>query len=327
MPSLDDEHATLYRQDPFAGQHGKAAPLLERVFAPLLDRLSIEAGSLSKKDIVNRTQALRRESPAHEGTYVRGAAHLKGKVYRELNKQYKDSANIGINSHQIVPGIAPVSRYNKFLWSDTNAISPMFRVTMSPITEYGSAFAEKMLRTTQILIHLAREKLGGLSTLAYERNQNLLTVETARTMEAEREHKGPQGPSQTVEEGIITFNQLLGLFLAKKIGGFKTGEDALKAFIFHGAPQLGLTTALTARLTLGMTGPMTLSGLHFDPALRMTDRGMDITPETSAFLKRKKDEKRKYRSGVCPMSLVNGRSQTALQTLAETYWKVFSLIP
>jgi len=210
---------------------------------------------------------------------------------------------------------------------------------VTPVGVYGEGFAKKLLRTTQVIMAIASEKLTSLSVDLYDGNKDVVLQKTARG----QGDLGVPGlkPLATVLEGIVSFHQMVCLLTQSGVPGSPTGRDALYDIVFNGATSAGLTTEFTKRVALGVVGPMTLGGFYFQD-------GLQRNSENRLFLSRQLKKNLKYtqkraarsgRVGRCPMTAMLKKMKgdksivgdtkaevPGLQALAEMYWQIFDLI-
>ncbi len=280
----------------------------------------------------------------------------RAKFFKETHGAFDFSAANGVNHHKFFRrtqeeyGIleqpaAGYGRVSNALWAENpptesakyGLIHKSLGTLVTPVGFYGLDFSKALLRTTQVLIEMATKNLESESSDLFTRNPLLLKGETARARDSG--YKGGEtgtAPLVSFAEGIVSFHQFLSMMMAEKVPGVESGHDALKEIIFNSDSRLGLTAEFTARLPMGLIGPLTLTGTHIEhPLIRTADNKLALSPNLKEILKKAKDasgERRK--KGVCPMaSLFRMKpsdppetAQAGLQILAETYWRVFQTV-
>jgi hypothetical protein len=362
VPKLDEAYAPLaeirrlgYRTDSKAAA-GKVHGLLNAAFSPLVVRLHERLGGVSETMIRERAQRLENESPIRCGDYVRRQANID--AFAALN--HVDDGLIKVQDliHNIAYGSNSVfyeldtalklsaSRFacaipERSLVTEFGGIQRLFGLNITPVGAYGEALAKTMVRTTRILIDLARESLRDLSREIALASPRLLTRETARARSAvEEKTEEGMAPLGILLEGILTLNQVLALLLMEKVPGVDDGAAAIHAIVFQGKAPHGLLNDFTARVPLGVTGPSTIKGLGFDNQLaRSPDGQFFLTDAMKEKLRVLSDMCRwaTPKASVCPMaSLLENESlaesntapkKTGIQTIAEMYWQIFNAVP
>lgn len=367
--SLDQEYldAESQRPRPAAYQH-QVTTFLNRAFFPMITKLIQVVDGASPAKIKEEAIHVEASYPVLEGTFLRvtGNTVINGfndpRIARYETKVTTRIDNAAISFFNNYPRHAYATKeefqQKNHLHQNLLALTPnkkrreaigdlhdWFSATVTPIGEYGRKFSEDLMITTQVLSELAERHLTETSKGLASDIPSLILKETGRGMMASREGASQDvAPLSSLIEGILSFHQLLTLTLSEKIPGIETGHDALKAFVFSGKPEQGLTSALVKRLPLAVVGPMANAGVTFKGSFIVTPEGkLEISDQL-------KDALTKYqaRAGkserprrVCPMSLLfQGKSpfakdaaedtaaypKTGLQNLAEAYWKIFEIV-
>lgn len=183
-----------------------------------------------------------------------------------------------------------------------------FSTTLSPVSDYGQKFTQDLMITTQVLSEIAVQSLAENSKKVALESPRLVSEETGRGLMAEREGIGQDmAPLSSLVEGILSFHQLLILTLNEKVPGIDSGSDALRAFVFGGATEIGMTSALVKRIPLAVVGPMANAGVTFKNSFVLDSNGkLAISQHLIDIL-----AKHQERAGksvrprrVCPMSLL-----------------------
>ena len=241
------------------------------------------------------------------------------------------------------------SRVHRALWTEplpeADLFDPLQRtleLIVTPVGEYGADFARDLLRTTRVMMQIAVRDLRETSATIYRSDPELFSGHTARGV---RPPHPELAPLSTTIEGILSLHQIFASLLAVKLSGAPTGSDALRDLIFASASRMGLVSEFTARLPMGLIGPMALSGHYFARPLERDEDGhvalTDAVKRALDILKTK-DPHGADRAGVCPMApLGTGQAcadagfnedrgsnapRSSLQILAEAYWTLYQRI-
>jgi hypothetical protein len=365
--SLDQEYLDAKSQRPTGHQH-QVTTLLNRAFFPMIEKLAQTVDGKSLAQLKEEAAYVESQHPILDGTFYRvtGNTVINGwydkRIDRFETKLTTLVDNAAMSFFKIYPSHAYSSKQEfqqkNHLHQNLLALTPnqkrresigklhdWFSATITPVGEYGRKFSEDLMITTQVLSALAERNLVDTSKSLASDAPSLILHETGRGLMASSEGiRQDVAPLSSLIEGILSFHQLLTLTLSEKIPGIETGHDALKAFIFSGKSENGLTSALVKRLPLAVVGPMANAGVTFKGSFVLTPEGkLEISDQL-------KDALTKYqtRAGksarprrVCPMSLFfQGKNpftkntaeesmvnqKTGLQNLAETYWKIFEIV-
>lgn len=355
--TLDQEFAAAKNKMP-VGYHHQVTTFLNRAFFPMMIELDKVVKNTSSVEINKISQNIKAHYPVIDGTYRRvtgstvidGVQSIDADVLRLIDNAYdsyfsvyprpvflsKENFQNKTRLHQNLISLTPnIERRKKI-----GKLHGWFSTTISPVGEYGRKFTEDLMITTQVLSEIATISLMESSNKLANDSPLLVTQETGRgrMMWSEGIEK-EAAPLSSLVEGILSFHQLLILTLTEKVPGIETGEEALKAFVFNGKSEQGLTSALVKRIPLAVVGPMANAGVTFKNALVITPDGkLDISQNLQEILSKHQEVAGKagHPRRVCPMSLLfqgknpfareSQHDKTGLQNLAEMYWKVFEVV-
>ena len=322
--------------------------LLQEVFYPLVSRLSQDIAAAEKKNLLETYAHLKNTQPVQRSKYFKNIenddfitrvdplwpnaeVYTNGTDTMAFNTENTQKFFVELNGPHF-------GRSQEFLWVNANkdqaqefgVLHTPISTLATPIGEYGPEFAEKLLRTTQLMMQFARKDrdLRNLSRKVYADGKDLLKEAAARSRGFEAEGATQSGltPLSTTLEGIQSLHHLFTMLLVNKAPGIETGEEALRQVIFgsHGA-----VSEATSRLPLGLIGPMNITGRHFhQPLVRAPDGQLTLADPTKKVLFDINQRVRNVLKSRCPMAGLWHKDDkaTGLQTLAEAYWNLFSVV-
>ena len=155
-----------------------------------------------------------------------------------------------------------------------------------PVGEYGPEFTETLLKTVVIMQDRIRTIMPDSSEQATVGHEAVLGQFTARANpQSSPEISGVSGETTlaTLHEGILTIAQALAQLTAEKVDGYDDPYVLMDDIVASGLVEL-----LAARVTLGLVGPMALSGRSVVGSLEKTDNGLVFGAPLDAYLKRKR---------------------------------------
>lgn len=279
---------------------------------------------------------------------------VRDEIHGFINYNATESENAFFYKFHKREGIA-THQSKKVLWIDPNKkisdelgyTHQTFSTVVTPVGEYGPLFAKKLLITTAVMLELVRQdpEMRKLSVAIYNSNKDILSERAMRVQLASYEGTAEGfGPLSGVLEGIVSFHQFISATVGERISDVRTGEQALREIVLNGAdPKMGLTADFTSRISMGVIGPMTLTGQYFrQPFMRTNEGKLALSPILKATLAELAAPLLKdARKGRCPMAGLlsklgiksanphRGETHTAppgLQLVAETYLKVFEKV-
>ena len=211
----------------------------------------------------------------------------------------------------------------------TDAAFVTARGALMPFGRYGPEFERARLRTTNILTWLAAETMADSGRELLRSAPTLFRSETARTRNERTSIRYDEGLIATLQEGIISLNQLISLVLGGGIEGLPSGDEALSHLL--SPRRKGLVTDLTYRHAMGVVGPTSLLGYHYVDALAWNGRDLVLTETFKTHLAGERAAQRAQNAGQkrgpgmtgrgCPVGMDGG-----LEDLAHAYLHVFRAV-
>ncbi len=162
-----------------------------------------------------------------------------------------------------VYGSAAVTYWNK---QTGNSIGTV----MMPVGEYGSEFAGKLVRLTTLTMDYSANNFleEARAAVDNEDREDYILNHSARGPYIGSTHGAAESALATVAEGTLSIGQTLGLLTAEKVPGYETGEELIAAIF-----DQGIVRDVTRLLSLGLIGPLNLSGNHFPGFLQSDASG------------------------------------------------------
>jgi hypothetical protein len=217
--------------------------------------------------------------------------------------------------------------------TETHKIDGSFDVARGasmPLGHSGVAFDRARLRTTNIMTRLASEVAMESSIELYRSAPHMFEREAARVRALLRWNPVEVGLVSTLQEGIISLNQLITLMLGAGIEGVSS-DKAMRLFLKPRSDGRDLVTDLSIRHPMGLIGPAALAGWQYRNALRFDGRDLVLTEDFKARLGRERYAQltRKltpprgtgYTGHGCPAGRGDG-----LRNLARAYLHVFRVV-
>ena len=157
--------------------------------------------------------------------------------------------------------------------------SPFGHLSVLPVGEYGADFSKRLFRTMQIMLSLC-SKVDTEAKQMAEQNPELFH-KTARGREDHR-----NGPSHSLQEGILSLFQSVYLLTAEKLDGYENPDKLLQDII-----EVDLLEQLAYSTPAATIGPLALMGHYIHGILQKDVSGtLVLNPEVKTrFLERKKD--------------------------------------
>lgn len=149
----------------------------------------------------------------------------------------------------------------RFLWMPTGTMSGNHsvatRYVSAFVTNYGEEFARQQLRSTTVLMRLSEaNQLVEFAQEIAESKRRFLERNTARAREVSRDESLEVPPTLlTLQEGIVSLNQSISLFLAEGIPEIEDANQAINLITQHHLPA-----KLAVLLPAGVVGPAILKG-------------------------------------------------------------------
>lgn len=340
------ERARLLKEKLYASYR-----LLQEAFYPLVNRVADRLAAANDDEIRATLNRLKKEFPIHEQNYTT-LTHGPYKIqYPELDlgpgrEDLTAQIHYGFIKNVWECFARFMKEWNtdvfeqkeKFFWiepdptaAEISKIMNQFTNYVTPIGDYGPAFAKKLLRTTQIVseIIMRDPKVREISKRSYVDAKSLLKIRAARTKNAFLESTNPEdGPFVATLEGVLSIHQTFANLLSKKIRGIETGEEALHLLVLESGKQdTGLMSEYTTRDVMGFVGPTGIGGHFFASPLEKNALGRLVLPQkTIDFLN--KAAANQHEKSKCPMAGILSRfqSKTGIQQLAEAYLRIFEIV-
>lgn len=361
-PITYDEKYRQLKASPKKERLNGTRNILNNIFHPMLQQLRRSVEKLTPAKMTELIERLRHERPVMDGDYRSdyGGAYFDSASGKDKVDLVTRSAVSQFYEFRRFAGdhTSNLGRFEKFIYTQPSEqmikelgwLYHSLGAIVTPVGSYGREFATKRMRTTQILMEIAINNLKEMSVNASQAGNEILKRNTARAENANYNDLATfeLAPLSTTMEGIVTFNQLLNAVLAEPIPGVSDPTTALRQVIFNGTPRMGLTTEITARLPLGLIGPMSLAGFFFKDNFVPSGNGekLSLSENLKGTIQKmgEYDSSRKNRIRTCPVAgflarlgfgvekpashdaINDGANLTGIQILAETYWKVYQAV-
>ena len=320
---------------------------LTEVFHPLVSRLGTATRASSDAEVLGVLERVSARGSIRRGVYDGSPGHRWTRLEVEDGapepvKAAAASAQgiMDLNADKALTSFnldAGASRSRELLWvaaaredaENPRSILAQLTSVTTPITAYGEPLSRALLRTTEVMVELAKDTLAVEARRAGSEHAALLAAHTARADPASPE----ENPALAAAiEGIVSLHQLMANLLSSGVPGAASPADAVRALIFDAQRRDGLISDITRRLPMGLNGPLNMAGRYFNRPLERTAGGKLAL--TAAFRKvlaaHGRRTSRRHSRGVCPVAVrpAGGpRGEKAgLQLLAEAYWRVFSVV-
>ena len=376
IESVDTEYKTAkgernyYNVESERKYHQVIHNLLKKTLYPMAERVA----EMSKKTTKTKVKQLLKNNPMllspnespivlqelQRSSYIDmkpKSEWVDQRLESQINRSAAQSGNASYYGFWNRSGIA-IHESKKVLWIEPSKkvsdelgwVHQMFSTTMTPVGAYGESFSKKLLATTAIMMELAQTDptLRALSQEAIRTNPELLKDEAARVKHSQSEGAIAElTPLSGLVEGILSLHQFITATLGEKIPGAETGTAALREIVLNGSDKkLGLTAEFASRLTMGIIGPVTMTGQHFkQPYVRNADGTLSFSQTLKTTLQDMAMGLLKSgKKGRCPMSGLFERAglksstqapaghakpsqqQPGLQLIAEAYLRIFEKV-
>jgi hypothetical protein len=354
VEKLDSEYFQLSTTSETAHK-AQVFRLLNRAFFPMALKLDDSTKHLTVKTIQKWLKPLSSDKVIRESHYLKNSAVVTEKL--EVPDLYQPSFLVPHAAAQAkrtydVDSRPEIGSAERLFYAVPNAKriksfgrgQSVLGLSVAPVGFYGDAFSKRLVKTTQVLMAIAAENLLVESAETFNANQNLLKAEARRVRELRElvtENTPPENaPLGVMLEGISSFHQFLTVVTKDKIPGAEAGTEALRDIVLNAESPHGLTSDFTARLPMGLLGPMNLSGRYFKNAIDRNSAGkLVLADSTKNALARFVEifTSRRKRS-VCPMvgvfmgkrsaepAVAADERMPGLQHIAESYWRIYQLV-
>lgn len=268
--SLDHVYKGTIKSDKSIAEKNRVVTeLLGTAFVPFSDALRIAVNETTEAHISNRIEELsflETKIIDHKPYLEEGSFQSDGVTARGIKKVLSDATRGSVfgNDSPISEGLSLSREGSKVLLATTvySWITDYTQRTfigasmVAPASgkPFGETFGVARVATTNLLQHLAVQHLRGVSRATWNKNKELLSVETARG----RDQSGSEHlkPLSTFIEGIQSLHHALSLLLSNIPSHVKAnGPEMLRHLLNQDSPHGGLLAALTRRIPLGWTGP------------------------------------------------------------------------
>lgn len=148
-----------------------------------------------------------------------------------------------------------------------------------PVGDYGSKFAEKLLRTTAGMVNVAGHSLRPLAARLAQEHRDVIVKHTARGKDGR-----PLDTSLIVmtQEGARSIMEATALLTANKVEGYDDPDRLFEAIV-----EQGILEQFTRSIPMGVLGPTAFSGKYFPHVLQHKGNGkLALNPGVMSAIKR-----------------------------------------